>query len=63
LQQTRKILSKNVKLNGRDCFDIAEEENLFFVKKLQGETENIELFNGKTGSLKGTVVSDSRNVC
>jgi len=36
-----------VKLNGRDCLDIAAEENLFLVKKLQGETENIELFKGR----------------
>ena len=36
-----------MKLNGRDCLDIAAEENLFLVKKLQGETENIELFKGR----------------
>ena len=36
-----------MKLNGRDCLDIAAEENLFLVKKLQGETENFELFKGR----------------
>ena len=36
-----------MKLNGRDCLDIAAEESLFLVKKLQGETENIDLFKGR----------------
>jgi len=62
LQQTRKILSKNVKLNGRDCFDIAAEENLFLVKK--SFKVKLKILNySKAGSLKGTVVSDSRDVC
>jgi len=51
-----------VELNGRDCFDIAAEENLFLVKK--SFKVKVKLLNYlKAGSLKGTIVSDSRNVC
>jgi len=51
-----------VKLNGGDCFDIAMEKKLIFGQK--SFKVKLKILNYlKAGSLKGTVVSDSRNVC
>ena len=49
-----------MKLNGRGDFDIAAEKKLIFGQR----SLKLKILNYlKAGSLKGTDVSDSRNVC